>query len=256
MKVSIPTQIRIIKASGKEEFLSEEKLKNSLIRSGAGQELADRVIKAIRLSIHDGMYTHKIHRLAHNLLKKFSKTCAFSYNIRQAIMELGPSGFPFERYIAALLEHNGYKTTLDKILQGKCVTHEIDIIAQKEGKLFLSECKYHNSRGINCDIKVVLYIHARFLDVVQKDINKDFEQAWLFTNTKFSEDAIKYASCAGLRLTGWNYPNGNSLRDMISKSGLFPLTSLPDLSKEEKRKLLAEGIILARDVEKYRKIER
>lgn len=46
--------------------------------------------------------------------------------------------------------------------------------------------------------------------------------------------AIKYGSCAGLNLLSWDFPKGNSLREQIDASGLYPLTYLTTLSLNEK----------------------
>jgi hypothetical protein len=80
-------------------------------------------------------------------------------------MELGPSGFPFEKYVAEILKYQGYRVEVGVIVEGFCVKHEVDIIAEKEAKHFMIECKFHNQPGTFCDVKIPLYINSRFLDI-------------------------------------------------------------------------------------------
>ncbi|RZK62264.1 MAG: ATPase, partial [Pedobacter sp.] len=124
-------------------------------------------------------------------------------------MELGPSGYPFEKYFAAILQHIGYSLRTGVILQGACVKHEVDVIAEKENQHEMVECKFHQQQGTFCDVKIPLYIHARFKDVEagftdRSPKNNTLHQGWVVTNTRFTTDAIHYGTCAGLKLIGWN----------------------------------------------------
>ena len=111
-------------------------------------------------------------------------------------MGLGPTGFPFEKYIAEILKEYGYATKVGEVVKGYCVSHEVDVIAQKGKECFMIECKYHNKRGRRLDVKVAMYIYARFLDIKRaqekiKEHKKHFHQAWLVTNTKCTREAIR-----------------------------------------------------------------
>jgi hypothetical protein len=59
-----------------------------------------------------------------------------------------------------------FQTQTGIILEGKCVTHEIDVKAKKDQLLYLMECKYKNQGGVSVDVKVPLYINSRFEDVL------------------------------------------------------------------------------------------
>ena len=83
---------------------------------------------------------------------------------------------------------------------------------------------------------------------LQEGENSKFHQGWIYTNTRFSSEAIKYGECAGLRLISWDYPENNSLSDQINKHGLFPITSLVTLSKKDKEKLLGKDVVLCKDI--------
>jgi len=246
-------KIIITKASGEQARFSEKKLRDSLERSGANGEQIQKVIDEIYTRVYPGISTKKIYRTAFNLLKKSSKPAAAKYNLKRAIMELGPSGFPFERFIGEILRYQGYSIKVGEIVMGKCVNHEIDVIAEKGEHHFMVECKYHNHPGTVCDVKIPLYIQARFKDVEAAWLKlpghgAKFHQGWVVTNTRFTSDAIQFGNCAGLKLLGWNYPDGTSLRSQIDTLGLYPVTCLTSLSKSEKQLLLENKIVLTKEL--------
>jgi Holliday junction resolvase-like predicted endonuclease len=59
---------------------------------------------------------------------------------------LGPAGFFFEKYIAKLFQSEGYETLTNLLLQGKCVSHEVDVVVRKNNYLTMIECKFHEMR--------------------------------------------------------------------------------------------------------------
>lgn len=243
--------IPIIKKSGEKEPFLEEKLRRSLSRSGAQQKLIDEVIEHITGEVERGelLTTDDIYRHAFTLLRKRSRMVASRYHLRKAIMELGPSGHPFEHFIARILETNGYKTTIGSIIAGACVHHEIDIIAEKNGEKTLIECKFHNQQGIKSDVKTSLYVHARFEDIKKnKNGGSEFGGIWLVTNTKLTGDAIQYAECVGMKAIGWSYPSVGNVQDLIENSGLYPITYLTSLNRGQKQHLMERGIVVCRDL--------
>ncbi len=134
----------ITKSSGQKVPFNAGKLKKSLLRAGASDFQADEIISEVISMLVEGMSTSKIHKAAFRLLKDVSRPVAARYKLKQALLELGPSGFPFEQYIAELLKFQGYKTQVGVFVQGHCVTHEIDVIAEKENTQLMIECKFHN----------------------------------------------------------------------------------------------------------------
>jgi hypothetical protein len=168
-------------------------------------------------------------------------------------MEMGPSGYPFEKLIGKLFEYKGYRTEIGKIVRGLCVSHEVDVVAKNDHEQIMVECKFHRDPGYKSDVKIPLYINSRFLDVQSAwkkmpALNGLHFTGMIATNTRFSEDAIDYARCAGLRLLSWDYPEDNSLKAWIDQSGFHPVTSLSSLKKIHKQKLHDEGIILCREL--------
>ena len=160
-----PTATTITKASGKQAPFQEEKLKKSLRRSGATNDMIDTIAQEVKKYLYEGMPTKKIYKLAFRMLKKHPKPFAAKYKLKPAIMELGPSGYPFEKYMGEVLKHNGFSVKIGEVVKGSCVNHEIDVMAKKDNRLYLIECKYHNAPGTICNVKIPLYIEARFRDI-------------------------------------------------------------------------------------------
>lgn len=242
-------QLFVTKASGEQHPFSEEKIRSSLRKSGADDEQIDSILHEVKHRLHDGIATKQIYRIAFALLKSGSRHLAARYHLKDAIMELGPSGFPFEKYIAELMKFQGYTTKVGQFMQGKCVTHEIDVVAKKGNELLLIECKYHNQQGISCNIKIPLYIHSRFNDVKAQELQKPEyaslkQQVCIVTNTRFTEDALQYAGCSGIEILGWDRPFRKGLKELIDQSGLYPITCLTSLTITEKRRLLDREIVL------------
>ena len=245
--------ITITKATGEKEPFEKNKLLRSLTRAGATDILAEKIASEISKGLRTGMSTRHIYKKAHDALRKASRPTAGRYHLKNGIMELGPSGFPFELYVSEILKQNNFEVQVGKIVEGRCVNHEVDVIAQKDNRHFMIECKYHNSPGMVCDVKIPLYIQARFQDVEARwklipGHAEKFHQGWVVTNTRFTADAIKYGTCSGLNLVSLDYPQGESLRDMIEETGLYPLTCLTTLTQQEKKSLLEKKIVLCRDI--------
>lgn len=246
-------KVLITKKSGEKVPFEESKLINSLKRSGASEADIEKVLLALDGQLVDGMSTHKIYQKAYDLLKIKSRKVAGRYRLKKAIMELGPTGYPFERFVGKLIEFAGYDTQVGVIVQGKCVSHEVDVVAENEQKHIIVECKYHREGNRKSDVKVAMYIRSRFNDIENKwqtDGKLDHQEleGWLVTNTRFTKDAIAFGNCAGLKLISWDYPETGSLRQRIDQAGLHPITSLHTMTKKEKGYLLDEGIVLCREL--------
>ena len=235
------------------EPFSTQKLEHSLLRSGASEEEIENIISKIQTEIYDGISSIEIYKKVFAYLKKSNSTSASRYSLKSAIFDLGPTGYPFERLVAALLREKGFKTSVSVILYGECVTHEIDVLAEKEGSVYAIECKFHSDSNAVSNVKIPLYINSRFLDI-QKQWNTNskntthLKQGWLVTNTRFTIDAINYAKCVGLNLLSWDYPLNNGIKDNIDSFDLYPITTLINLSKDEKTTLISKDIILVKEL--------
>ncbi len=241
---------QVIKSSGEKVDFSISKLRGSLHKSGADKATVDHIINTVRDELYQGISTKEIYNRAFALLKKRKSIYASKYKLKKAIYELGPTGFPFEKFIGALLEYSGYSVSIGKILQGKCVSHEVDVIAMKKEEHIVVECKFHSEKTITCNVKIPLYIHSRYRDIVAQFANSDHcpNKGWVVTNTRFTADALTYGRCAGLYLLSWDYPDENGLKDRIDRLGLYPITVSTLMTNREKQFLLSRDIVLCRQL--------
>ena len=241
-------QIQVIKGNGETTFFDTEKLKQALHNSGAEIGEQERIAKTVEGKIYNGITTREIYQMAFDLLKRESHKLAGRYKLKNAIMELGPTGFPFEIFVGKIFETMGYQVETGVFVKGKCVQHEVDVIARKPGEMIMIECKFHTDNRTNSSVQVPLYIQSRYLDVKatwEEMYGKNIRfQGGVVTNTRFSDDATAYGKCAGLMLISWDYPGELGLKNLIDKSGLHPVTSLISITKKDKQYLIEKGIVL------------
>ncbi|NJB72161.1 hypothetical protein GGR42_002652 [Saonia flava] len=245
--------IEIIKSSGNKVFFSIDKLKNSLRRSGANDNLVEKIVQIVQNELYNGITTKEIYNRAFALLKKHKSIFASKYKLKKAIYELGPTGFPFEKFIHAVMQYSGYSSETNIILNGFCVKHEVDVVALKNNLKILIECKFHSEEGRNCNVKVPLYIHSRYTDIKKhfdrlKKNNLELDKGWVVTNTRFTEDALAYGKCADLFLLSWDYPYEDGLKDRIDRLGLYPITVSTILTNRDKQFLLSRDVVLCRQL--------
>lgn len=240
--------MKITKASGEQQTYSRVKFCRSLRKSGVPKDVIERVCREVEKELRPGMSTNEIFEKTYRRLKKESSVFAAKYRLKRGIMELGPAGFLFEQYVAALLSEHGYATKTNQIMKGECVSHEIDVLAHKEGTHYIMELKYHNSQGIKSDIKTAMYMHARLRDIVAGQRYKEPYVAWLFTNTKFTSKAVAYAVCQKIKMTGWKYPKKESLEQLIEQKMLYPVTVLPSVNTFARERFAFRRILFAKDL--------
>jgi hypothetical protein len=166
---------------------------------------------------------------------------------------MGPTGYPFEHFISRIMELMGYSTQTGVVVEGNCVTHEVDVIATKNKHQVLVECKYGQGAGKIVSVKVPLYIHSRVQDIVKKRQKMNEFEGFTFegciaTNTRFTTDAIDYATCNDLQLLAWDYPAGNGLKDIIDRERIYPLTVLSHLNRAQKQQLMEAGIVICQQI--------
>lgn len=244
----------IKKADGSEEPFEKFKLEKSLRLAGASESVTREISDSISSEITDGMTTKKIYKQAFSMLRrKEEKPVAARYSLKKAVFDLGPSGFPFENFIAELYRAKGYRVSVGSILRGKCAEHEVDLVARSAKKSFIAEIKFHNHPGIKTDLKVALYVHARFKDLISVgEVSTDtrVQEGVLITNTKLTMSAIEYGTCVGLPMIGWDYPEKGNLHTLIEETGLHPITCLTTLPAGDKKRLLENKIVLCRTLKR------
>ncbi len=242
----------ITKADGGTEYFKVEKLRRSLRRAGAAPSEINSIVQQITSELYDGIKTQEIYRLAFSLLRRSKTPIAARYSLRRALLGLGPTGFPFERFLARLFTVDGYETKTGITLQGRCAPHEIDIAAYRQTDSFVGEAKFHARPGIKTDLQVAMYSYARLLDLKGTKICNDsvceVKDFWLITNTKFTTTAEQYAECVGLKLLSWDYPIKNNLHDRIQRAKVYPITVIPGLTSAQIAVLISYDVIICRDI--------
>lgn len=243
-------EIWVIKENGEKEIYDPAKVRRALARSGLSGKEADDVMQRLDPSIHDGITTKKIYSMLFRMVERKAPEASHILNLKRALIDIGPEGYDFEDFISRLLNAQGYDTELRMKLQGKCVSHEVDVVASKGRSSYMIECKFHNQAGTRCRIQSVLYVYSRYLDLregAKLGLCRKFTAPWLITNTKFSEDVVRYAECMGVPLLGWHYPEKLSLEGMIEKTRCFPVSVLK-MSREALRKLLQNKLVVVSDL--------
>ncbi|MAO66478.1 MAG: ATPase [Balneola sp.] len=240
----------VIKATGEREKFKLSKLKRSLRNAGAEPHVLSMVIDHLKENgfFKDGTTTKKIYSEAYRLIKKKSKRVASRYKLKESLLELGPSGYPFEVLISEMFKKLGYSTQVGEVVQGKCVSHEVDVIAQNEEEVFMIECKFHNRQDHHSNVTIPLYVQSRFADVSEgwkqkSDLRSKKHVGYVVNNTRFTSDAIQYANCMNLKLLSWNHPEGQGLKAMLEQTQIHPITGLSSLTKKEKQRILEEKVV-------------
>lgn len=238
----------ILKSDGTTEPFDLELLVSSLELAGAGVHTASRIARLVGETVTSGTTSKDIYSRAFALLRKEERPVAARYAARRALLELGPTGHPFEDFMGHLFQVEGWRVETRKMIRGQCVEHEVDIYASHpdQNTFLAAELKYHNNPGYKTDLKVALYVKSRFDDIFACDPSIracPIDRGMLITNTKFTTEAIRYAECSGVELLGWGYPIDNTLYMHMARAKVYPITSLTSFSRAEKNLMIEHGVV-------------
>jgi hypothetical protein len=154
----------------------------------------------------------------------------------------------FEAYVRAILARDGFEVSPNQLLIGKCVNHEVDGVARKNGFIYFLEVKHHLNYHIPTGLD-----ESRIARAVLEDVAEGFalgrsdlkiDGAMIITNTRYSQEAIQYGKCRGILQVGWSSPTGHGLQDLVTETNLFPLSCLRGLKRDVREKLANSGIVL------------
>ena len=245
--------MEITKQDGQREPFNPSKLENSLKRAGCSKGVCEDVISEVEQALYDGESTSEIYKKAFALLREKERPLAARYSMKRALLDLGPSGFPFEDFVAEIFRAKGFsRVETGKQLDGVCAPHELDMYGFKGETCVGAELKFHNGLGVKTDLKAALYVQARFQDIKSAHptghVEGGIDEMWLITNTAFTSNARAYGACVGLKLISWEYPKRGNLQDLIEEAGVQPITALTTLSGKQKRELLHKKLVLCRSL--------
>jgi Holliday junction resolvase-like predicted endonuclease len=249
--------VYVTKADGSKQPFDKQKIINTCLRLQATLEQAQSIADKIEARAYDGIPTKKILQMVFLYMKKYRPAIGYQIDLRQAIAMLR-SKPDFEVYTAKLFEALGYKVETNLIIQGKCVEHEIDVVARKDNEIILVEVKHHVNHHTYSGLEVFLQLNSTLEDLREGyetgKNNFRFTKAILICNTKVSEHAKRYALCKGLEFIAWKFPPEKGLERIIEGYKLYPITFLKGIEREEVYKLADAGIVtikqLLDDVEK------
>lgn len=246
--------IYVINNLGEKELFSSHKLYTSAKRSGASNELANKVVDIISKTVRNGDRTSDVYKTMKALLLKLDKPVGIKFSLKESIRKLGPTGYPFEVFMGELFARYGFKTKIETFIKGKCTEYEVDFQAEKEKNMYLAECKFHSDIGSRVDINVILIAYAGFLDMQEGRYCSVYKEKGgkvnrlVVTNTKFTNKAIKYANCYGINLLGWHYPVSRGIEYYIEKDRLYPITILPSINKNMLDVFFRNGLVFCKDL--------
>lgn len=245
--------MNVTKFSGETILFNLEVFKKSLIKSGANDQEIDMVINKVTPKMYDGMLTKDLYELAYIELHKIKNSYAARYSLKRALRDLGPEGYYFEDWISKLFKQLGFNSTTSKTLQGNAVTHEIDVLAEKNDEFHLCECKFRNDEDAKISVTTPMYFLSRFNDLKNNNYNyfgKNLKPTfgWLITNAYFTQDSIAFARYYEINILSWNYPEGTSLKNITDQMRLYPITCMSTLTRDEIKFLLSKDVILVYDI--------
>jgi len=234
----------VIKSDKTKEEYNEEKVISVFKKIKVPEERIEKILEKIRKNLPELVTTKELYKFIFEELKKEKKELAYKLNLKNSLYLLGPSGYPFEKYIAHLFREYGYFAKHNLFFKGFCLNYEIDLLIEKENLKLLGECKFHQTKGKKNDIKTILYAYARHLDILKT--NKDYKLLFV-TNTKFTSEVIRFAKCYSIELLSWDFPPEKNLPKLIEEKHFYPLTIFDFLSKRTLTNLFSYDIVSIRD---------
>jgi hypothetical protein len=223
---------------------------------GANRSIAYKIVDEVEHQLYDGITTNKIYNLTFRLLKNYEPTIRHFLDLRKSL-SLMVSKPEFEKFVQILLSYNGYSVSSNRLLVGKCVTHEVDGIAQKKGITYFVEAKhhqnYHSPTGLD---------ESRIARAVLEDVIEGFElgknklridRAMIVTNTRFSEHAKIYGKCRNILQIGWSSPEKIALQDMIEKKKAHPISCIKGLKNSTRIRLVNSGVVMIKQLMDFNK---
>lgn len=243
--------ILVTKSDGSKQVFQKEKVIDTCLRMGATHEVAEGVASRVEQRIYDGIESKRILSMIFRQLGRYHPAVKHHTDLRRALAMMEPKP-DFEQYVRILLREQGYQVTSNEIVRGKCVEHEIDAIAKKDGKTYIVEVKHHSNHHTLSGLDVDRISRAIYEDITEgfklglNSIN--VEKAVIVCNVKLSEHAKRYANCRGIEHIGWRYPPDNGIDRMIEEKKLYPVTYLKSLDSASMRRLTSGGVLLLKQL--------
>jgi hypothetical protein len=221
------------------------------LRMGASVHAANEVAEKVERRLYDGISTQTVLGMIFRFMRKYKPAVGFLFDLKKGLSLMNPKP-EFEMFVQVLLAHNGFDVLPNQILSGKCVEHEVDAIAKKNGVTYFVEAKHHLSYHALTGLD-----ESRIARAVLEDVTEGFlegkndlkiDRAMIVTNTRYSELAMQYGNCRNILQIGWNLPANLGLQNMIQDKKLYPLSCLRGLRNDARMILVNYGIVLIRQL--------
>lgn len=241
----------VTKADGSKQQFDKEKVIRTCLRVGASTQTAQAVANKVESRLYDNIPTSRILQLIFLYLREDKPALHQFFDLRKGISLMSPKP-EFETFIQLLLANNGFEVRPNQLLVGRCVEHEVDAIAMKNGIAYFVEAKHHSGYHSLTGLDESRIARAVLEDVTEAfsvgKTNMKIDGAVIVTNTKYSEQATRYANCRGIVLIGWNTPPNLSVQNMVEEKHLYPLSCIKTLGWNERMRLVESGILLMKQV--------
>jgi hypothetical protein len=238
------------KIDGSQQPFDKDRVIMTCLRNGASKEAAFKIADRIEEAAYEGMRTKEILTLIWKHLGDYHPETQTRIDLRTALSLLRPPDF--EEYASLIMKDLGYSVQTNVILRGKCVEHEIDVIAQKNNLSTFVEVKHHNRPHTYTPLDVPMKVWATLQDVNEGRKlgyhNVEFTSALVVCNTKFTDHARAYANCVGIEHLCWKSPPQNGIDDVIRQRSLYPVTMLKEVDRRLLRLLVENGIVLLKQL--------
>jgi hypothetical protein len=241
----------VTKADGSKQLFDREKVVKTCLRMGANRRIAFEVADEVEARLYDGIPTKKVLQMIFRLLRKHKPAIRHFLDLKKGL-SLMNSKPEFEMFVQILLAHHGFEVSPNRILKGKCVGHEVDAVARKDGITYFVEAKHHSNYHTPTGLD-----ESRIARAVLEDVTEGFalgkndlkiDRAMIVTNTRYSEHARRYGKCRNILQIGWSSPKTLGLQNMIEEKKLYPLSCVKGLNSETKMKLVNSGIVLMKQL--------
>ena len=243
--------MEVVKWDGRREAFDRGKVERTLLRLGASPDLARAIALRIEEEIHDGVTTREILERVFQHLERCEPAIALRSDLKTALGIMKPTP-EFEEYIRLLLREQGYEVEGNRVLEGRCATHEVDGIIHLDGETLYLEVKHHSNPHTYTPFDVALAAKAKWDDLLEGyrlgSNPYRIDGVLIATNTRLTMHARRYADCVGIRYLGWNTPEGRGIDHLIEEGELYPVTILKSLSGHEREELSRRGILTLRQL--------
>lgn len=237
--------VNIRKADGTTQPFDREKVLRTCRRLGLSQAESEDVLGEISQRIFEGMPTRSIMDMIFEHGRKHREHFAHIIDIREALSLMRPKP-DFEQFVSLILQHEGYETKTNMVIQGGCIEHEIDVIGMKGNETIFVEVKHHMQFHTFTGLDVFLQVNSSVEDLMKGYLAGrhafNFTRPVVVLNTKISDHAKKYAACRGIGAIAWGIPEHAGLEKHIDQKQLFPITVIKGLQPDVQGMLGDAGV--------------